>query len=99
MAARVGSFVFHNGSAVDDDVFIVNIELDHAAADLLTDQLLHLSGVTHAATRGGQERAHSNVDGKAAFHLGRDSTGNDALVVESCREVFPIAGSRAGNAR
>ena len=52
-------FLFHHRAAIDDDIFVIDIELDDAASDLLTDQLFHLRRVADAAARSRHERARS----------------------------------------
>src|SRR2546423_1297568 len=81
------------------DIFIIDVELDDAAANLLPDQLFHLRGVPNAAARGRQESSRSHVHGEAALHGSGDAAGNDFLVFEGARESFPIARTRTRGAR
>src|SRR5579872_1855389 len=68
-ALFAGAFLFFDyRAAIDDHIFVGNIELNDAAMNLLLDQLLHLAGVAGPAPGGGQEGAHSDVDTESAFY-------------------------------
>src|SRR5215475_4876279 len=92
-------FFFHHAAAIDNDIFVIDIELDDAAPDLLADQLFHIRGVTHAAARRRHEGAGSEIDGETAFHLTGDAAGNDFLVFEGAFQTVPVFGPRPGDAR
>src|ERR1700738_3508395 len=56
-------FLFEDGAAVYDYIFVVDVELGDADADLLSDELFHLGCVADSAAGGGHEGAGSDVDG------------------------------------
>src|SRR5436853_5777273 len=66
-------FLFQHGPAIDHDVFLIDIEFDDAAANLLTDELFHFGAVAHAAARGREKCAGPDVNGEAAFHRAGDA--------------------------
>ena len=85
-------FFLGNRAAIDHDIFIGDVELDDAAANLLPDQLLHVGRVANSAARGGHERAHSHVDAESAFDHARHRAEDGRLVGESFFQSRPIHG-------
>src|SRR5688572_22717342 len=96
--ANLLSFLFHYGAAIDNNVLVIDIQFDDAAANLLTDQFLHLGGVARTGARGRQKCARTHVHGEAALHCACYSAGYDVLVFEGALQTVPIAGSRSGDA-
>src|SRR5262245_52748195 len=78
--AHLVSFLFDHCATIHDDIFVIDVDLDDATANLLSDELFHLRSITDAAPRRGQERAHADVNGEATFHGSSYSTGNDIFV-------------------
>src|SRR5690349_9603712 len=70
ITARFDGLLFFrsDGPVVDDDIFVGDVELDDANADLLPDQLLELRRIGYAAARCGHESAHAHVHTESAFH-------------------------------
>ena len=98
-SAGPAGFFFHHRAAIDDDVFVIDVELDDAASNFLADQLFHFRGIADAAARSRQERARSDIDGEAALHHAGDAAGHDFLVFERAGQSVPIARPRPDNAR
>ncbi len=91
--------LFEDDAAIDDDVFIGDVELGDAAVDLGADELFELGGVARAAAAGGHEGADADVDAKAAFDDFGDGADDGGLVGEGCFEGRPVAGLRDLEAR
>ena len=87
---RLGALFFENHAAIDDDVFLLRIELDDAAGDFLADQRLHLGNIARAAARGGHESAHPDIDREAALDHRGDHAGNRELLVERLLQAGPV---------
>jgi len=92
-------FFFGDGSAIDYDVFIGDVELDDAAANLLTDEFLHVGGIADSAARSGHEGAYTHVDAEAAFDHAGHRTQHSRLIGESFFESRPIHGALDFEAR
>src|SRR6185312_1128921 len=75
-------FLFGNHAAIDDHIFVDNVELDDAAANLLLDQFFHLGGFANTTARSRHKRAHADIDVEAAFDQSSDSTNNRGFLVE-----------------
>ena len=91
--------LFENDAAIDDDVFIGDVELGDAAGDLLADEGFELGGVARAAAAGGHEGADADIDAEAAFDDGGDGSGDGDFVGEGALEGRPVAGLRDAEAR
>ena len=92
-------FLFQYRATIDDDIFVIDVELDDAAANLLPDQLLHLRSVAQTAARRRHERARSHVHAEAALDCAGDAAGNDFFGFECARQPLPIPRPRTGHAR
>ena len=91
--------LFENDAAIDDDVFIGDVELGDAAGDLLADEGFELGGIARAAAAGGHEGANADVDAEAALDDGGDGAGDGDLFGEGALEGRPVAGLRDAKAR
>ncbi len=91
--------LFEDDAAIDDDVFIGDVELGDAAGDLLADEGFELGGVARAAAAGGHEGADADVDAEAAFDDLGDGAGNGDFLGEGALEGGPVAGLRDAEAR
>src|SRR5580700_3632741 len=80
-----------DGAAVDDNVFVGDVELDDAAGDFLTDELFHFGGVAGAAARSGHEGADADVDAESAFDDSGDSADDGGFLREGFFERGPVA--------
>src|SRR5580692_10434064 len=65
---RATSLLFKNHAAIDNDIFIGDVELGDAAGDGLADEGFELGSVACAAAAGRHESAHADVDAEAALH-------------------------------
>ena len=83
--------VLEHGAAVHHHVFVGDIQLDDAAADLLANQLLQIGGSARTGARGGHEGAHAHVHADAALDHGGDHAGDGRLIGEGLFERRPIA--------
>src|SRR5579872_2401349 len=79
--------------AIHHHVFFGHIELGDAAADLLSDQFLHLRSFAYSGAGSGHECAHSDVHADTAFdHL--DHGAQDCrLFIEGLFQSGPIRGT------
>ena len=68
------------GTARQDHVVAVLVELDDLRLDLLADVGLQVADATHLDEGGGQEAAQADVDDEAALDDLDDAAGDDALV-------------------
>ncbi len=91
--ARSVRFFFGDSAVIDDNIFFGDVELGHAAADFLSDELFHLGGVARAAAGGGHEGADSDVDAEAAFHDRGNGTENGHALGEGPLQRRPIGGT------
>ena len=89
---RLRALFFEHHAAIDDDVFLLGIELDDAAGNLLADQRLHLGNVARAAAGSGHEGAHADIDRKPALDDGGHEPGNGELFVERLLQTGPVFG-------
>ncbi len=96
---RGASLLFENHSAIDDHVFVGDVELGDAAVDLLADELLDLGGVACAASAGGHKRAHADIDVEAALDDAGHCTDYGQLLRKSFFKRRPVAGLRNLEAR
>ena len=85
-------FLLGDGAAIHHHVLLRCVQLDDAAANLLSHQLFHLGCVTRPAARTRHERAHSHIDGQATLHDGRHGAGNDRLVGKRLLQRAPVLG-------
>ena len=60
--AAAAGLLFENHAAIDDDIFVGDVELGDAAGDLGADQLFKFGGVAGSAAAGGHEGAHADID-------------------------------------
>ena len=82
---------FENDAAIDDNVFVGDVELGDAAGDLGADQLLELGRIAGAAAAGGHEGAHADVDAEAALDHAGDGADDGELLSEGSFERGPVA--------
>jgi hypothetical protein len=102
IAAGLGAgagLLFEHHAAIDDDIFIGDVELGDAAGDLGADQLFELGGVAGSAAAGGHEGADADVDAQAALDDFGDGADDGELLGEGCFEGGPVAGLRDFEAR
>ncbi len=95
-AARL---LLENHAAIDDDVFVGDVELGDAAGDLLADKSFEFGGVARAAAAGGHEGADADVDAQAALDDGGDGAGDGDFLSKGGFERRPIARLRNAEAR
>ena len=62
MALSAAGLFFEDHAAIDNNVFVGDVELGDAAVDLGADQLFEFSGIAGAAATGGHEGADADVD-------------------------------------
>ena len=91
--------LFENDAAIDDHVFVGDVELGDAAGDLLADEGFELGGVARAAAAGGHEGADADVNAEAAFDDRADGAGDGKFLGERRFEGGPVAGLRDAEAR
>jgi hypothetical protein len=89
---EAASLLFEDDAAIDDHVFLGDVELGDAAGDFRADQLLHLGFVVGSAAAGGHEGGHANINRKAALADFRDRTDDGGLFGECCFQGRPVAG-------
>ena len=87
-------FFFGEGAAVNHHIFLGGIELDNAAANFLSNQLLHLGSVAHSAARGRHESPHPYIHAESALDDACDRAHNRRLVGESLLQRRPVRGLR-----
>ena len=85
-----GLLVFGDGAAIDDYIFVVDIELDNAAANFLLDELFHFGGIARTGAGGGHEGAYADVDAEAAFDHAGDDADDGGFFVEGLLEGIPV---------
>ena len=91
--------LFKNDAAIDDYIFVGDVELGDAAVDLGADQLFELGGVFGAAAAGGHEGADADIDREAALDDFSDGADDGELLSEGGFEGRPVAGLRDLEAR
>ena len=96
---RRAGLLFEDHAAIDDHVFIGDVELGDAAGDLGADQLFQLGGVLGSAAAGGHEGAHADIDRDAALADFSDGADDGQLLGEGGFEGRPVAGLRHFEAR
>ena len=89
---RCAGLFFKHDAAVDDHIFVGDIELGDAAGDFGADHLLELGGVAGAAAAGGHEGAHADVDGEAALDDAGDGADDGGFLRKCGFEGRPVAG-------
>src|SRR6185437_9614949 len=67
--AAVRLLFFKHSPAVNDNIFLFDVQLGYATLNFLADQLGHLLSVPNAAAGRGHEGAHADIDAKAALDL------------------------------
>src|SRR5215472_9050417 len=92
-------FVFGHNFAIDDNVFVSDIKLDDAAADLLLDQFFHLGGVASPGSGSRHESADADVDAESAFDDAGHRADDCCLLGECLLERRPIGWTRDLEAR
>ncbi len=83
---------FEDDAAVDDDIFVGDVELGDAACDFGADHLLELRCIAGAAAAGGHEGAHADVDGEAALDDSGDGADDSGLLRKGFFKCGPVAG-------
>src|SRR5271157_2294369 len=84
--------LFGDGAAVHHYIFLRDVELGNAAANLLPHQLLHLGSVACSAARGRHERSHSHIHAEPAFDHGRHRAHNRRLLGKRLLQCRPVRG-------
>ena len=59
--------LFEDDAAIDDYIFVSDVELGDAAGDFSADHFFEFGCIARAAAAGGHEGADTDVDGEAAF--------------------------------
>ena len=72
--------LFEDDAAIDDDVFVSDVELGDAAGDFGADHFFEFGGIARTAAAGGHEGAHTDVDGEAALDNGGDGADHRELL-------------------
>ena len=102
-ARRPASFatglLLKNDAAIDDDIFICDVELGDAAGDLSADEGFELGCVARAAAACGHEGADADIHAEAALDDGGNSAGDGDFFGEGALESRPVAGLRDTMAR
>src|SRR5579859_925275 len=94
-AIAVGAlFFFGHNPAIDDHVFIGNVELGDAATNLLPDQLFQIGCLTHPAARSRHEGAHADIDAQPALDGGGDGADDGGALVKCLFQLRPVCGPR-----
>ncbi len=89
---RCAGLFFEDNAAIDDDIFVGDVELGDAAGDFGADHFLEFRCIAGAAAAGGHEGAHANVDGEAALDNGGDRADNGGFLREGFFKRGPVAG-------
>ena len=84
--------LFEDDAAIDNDIFIGDVELGDAAGDLSADELFEFGCVAGSAAAGGHEGAHADVDAEAALDDRGDGADDGELFGEGGFESGPVAG-------
>ncbi len=92
---EAAGLLFKHDAAIDDNVFVGDIELGDAAVDLSADELFHLHGIFGAAAAGRHEGAHADIDAESALDDFGDGADDGGLFGEGGFERGPVA--RLGN--
>src|SRR5262245_13475431 len=85
----LGVLLFEQRLAREDDVAALLVDLDDAHAELLPLQRIEVANRTHVDLRSGEERAHADVDGEAAFDAFDHATNDDLLVGVGLLDLVP----------
>ena len=96
---EAAGLLFEDDAAIDDDVFVGDVELGDAAGDLGADQLFELGGVFGSAAAGGHEGADADIDAEAALDDFGDGADDGELLGKGGFEGRPVAGLRHFEAR
>ena len=86
--------LFKNHAAIDDYIFVGDVELGDAAGDLGSDQLLQFGRIPGAAAAGGHEGAHADIHAEAALDDLGDGAHHGQLLGEGGFKGRPVAGLR-----
>src|SRR5579862_2962027 len=84
--------LYGDGAALDDDIFIGDIELDDAAKNFLTDHFFQIGGFTDSTARGGHEGAHTDIDGEPPFDHAGNRADDVRFLCERSFERRPVGG-------
>ncbi len=96
---RTTGLLFENDAAIDDDVFVGDVELGDAAGDFSVDEGFEFGGVAGSAAAGGHEGANADVDAQAALDDCGDGSRNSDFFGEGALEGGPVAGLSDAKAR
>ena len=89
--ANLGLRLLEPGTARQDDVVAVLVELDDLGLDLLADVRLEVADATHLDERGGEEAAQADVEDEAALDDLDDGAGDDAVLLLDLLDRAPGA--------
>ena len=78
--AHLGLGLLEPGTARQDHVVAVLVELDDLGLDLLADVRLEVADATHLDERGGQEAAQADVEDESTLDDLDDGAGDDAVL-------------------
>ena len=89
--AHLGLRLLEPGTARQDHVVAVLVELDDLGLDLLADVRLEVADATHLHQRRGQEAAQTDVEDEAALDDLDDGAGDDAVLLLDLLDRAPGA--------
>ena len=89
--AHLGLGLLEPGTARQDHVVAVLVELDDLGLDLLADVGLEVADTTHLDERGGQEAAEADVEDETTLDDLDDGAGDDAVLLLDLLDRAPGA--------
>ena len=97
LAALLFLLFLEQHASIEDDVFVLDVELRDAATDFLAHQFLEIGGLAHAAAGRGQKRPHADIDRQAALDHLADRACDRRSGLERRLELRPILGPLRDN--
>src|SRR5271156_1165905 len=86
-------FILRDGAAIDDYVFVFDVEFDDAAADFLLNQFFEFGGIVGSAARSGHEGSHSDINAHPPLDHACDCTDDSRLLGERFLQRLPVGGA------
>jgi hypothetical protein len=83
---------FEDDAAINDYIFVSDVELGDAAGDFSADHFLEFRCIAGAAAAGGHEGADTDVDRKAALNNSRNGADDGGFLREGFFKCGPVAG-------